>query len=195
MLAKPMVFLWTPELREVVARIRALKKGQGDRQRVPVRNARGSAPTIRIEVDRTDSIRSGSDIWPSRKTRRGSKVERSSILPSTIFARRMRRTKPTRRRLGSAWGTRRSRRPRHTAERFRRSNPHTAKMPNKPIGYLASLVTTTAEMQCGGSPTWARTRDLRINSPSLYRLSYRGIVRLKAQNSNVSVACGQRTKR
>ena len=23
-----------------------------------------------------------------------------------------------------------------------------------------------------GSPTWARTRDLRINSPSLYRLSY-----------------------
>src|SRR5574340_1553969 len=26
-----------------------------------------------------------------------------------------------------------------------------------------------------GSPTWARTRDLRINSPSLYRLSYRGM--------------------
>jgi hypothetical protein len=26
-----------------------------------------------------------------------------------------------------------------------------------------------------GSPTWARTRDLRINSPSLYQLSYRGI--------------------
>ena len=25
-----------------------------------------------------------------------------------------------------------------------------------------------------GSPTWARTRDLRINSPALYRLSYRG---------------------
>ena len=25
-----------------------------------------------------------------------------------------------------------------------------------------------------GSSTWARTRDLRINSPSLYRLSYRG---------------------
>src|SRR5579862_5963285 len=24
------------------------------------------------------------------------------------------------------------------------------------------------------SPTWARTRDLRINSPSLYQLSYRG---------------------
>ena len=29
-----------------------------------------------------------------------------------------------------------------------------------------------------GSPTWTRTRDLRINSPSLYRLSYQGIVLL-----------------
>ncbi len=28
-----------------------------------------------------------------------------------------------------------------------------------------------------GSSTWARTRDLRINSPALYRLSYRGICR------------------
>ena len=26
-----------------------------------------------------------------------------------------------------------------------------------------------------GSPTWTRTRDLRINSPSLYRLSYQGM--------------------
>jgi len=25
-----------------------------------------------------------------------------------------------------------------------------------------------------GSPSWARTNDLRINSPALYRLSYRG---------------------
>ena len=25
-----------------------------------------------------------------------------------------------------------------------------------------------------GSPSWARTSDLRINSPSLYRLSYQG---------------------
>jgi hypothetical protein len=25
-----------------------------------------------------------------------------------------------------------------------------------------------------GSPTWTRTRDLRINSPSLYQLSYQG---------------------
>ena len=28
-----------------------------------------------------------------------------------------------------------------------------------------------------GSPTWTRTRDLRINSPSLYRLSYQGMKR------------------
>ena len=27
-----------------------------------------------------------------------------------------------------------------------------------------------------GSPTWTRTRDLRINSPSLYQLSYQGSV-------------------
>ena len=28
-----------------------------------------------------------------------------------------------------------------------------------------------------GSPTWTRTRDLRINSPSLYQLSYQGMKR------------------
>ena len=28
---------------------------------------------------------------------------------------------------------------------------------------------------CAGSSTWARTRDLRINSPALYQLSYRGM--------------------
>ena len=36
-----------------------------------------------------------------------------------------------------------------------------------------------AEARAGneiGSPTWARTRDTRINSPLLYRLSYRGIL-------------------
>ena len=27
-----------------------------------------------------------------------------------------------------------------------------------------------------GSPGWARTNDLRINSPPLYQLSYRGIL-------------------
>jgi hypothetical protein len=30
-----------------------------------------------------------------------------------------------------------------------------------------------------GSSTWARTRDLRINSPALYRLSYRGSVKAR----------------
>ncbi len=34
-----------------------------------------------------------------------------------------------------------------------------------------------------GSPTWTRTRDLRINSPSLYRLSYQGT----ASNYSVEV--------
>ena len=33
-----------------------------------------------------------------------------------------------------------------------------------------------------GSPTWTRTRDLRINSPSLYQLSYWGMENRKALN-------------
>ena len=37
---------------------------------------------------------------------------------------------------------------------------------------VAGLSRTTRV--CFGSSTWARTRDLRINSPALYRLSYRG---------------------
>jgi len=40
-----------------------------------------------------------------------------------------------------------------------------------------------------GSPTWARTRDLRINSPSLYRLSYRG---MEARYDSEEVFMGQR---
>ena len=36
-------------------------------------------------------------------------------------------------------------------------------------------VTFSRNPRYSGSSTWARTRDLRINSPSLYRLSYRGI--------------------
>ena len=31
-----------------------------------------------------------------------------------------------------------------------------------------------AALLYSGSPTWTRTRDLRINSPSLYQLSYQG---------------------
>ena len=55
-----------------------------------------------------------------------------------------------------------------------------------------------------GSPTWTRTRDLRINSPSLYRLSYQGtasnysveirVFRLDgsaAENISRSVECGR----
>ena len=38
-----------------------------------------------------------------------------------------------------------------------------------------SLKTLDTACEPFGSPTWARTRDLRINSPALYRLSYRGI--------------------
>ena len=33
---------------------------------------------------------------------------------------------------------------------------------------------TQGSMKYSGSSTWARTRDLRINSPALYQLSYRG---------------------
>src|ERR1700709_1819495 len=33
-----------------------------------------------------------------------------------------------------------------------------------------------------GSPTWARTRDLRINSPALYQLSYRGTSAAEKRN-------------
>ena len=38
-----------------------------------------------------------------------------------------------------------------------------------------------------GSPTWARTRDLRINSPSLYRLSYRGMGCIISSEKKVSI--------
>ena len=34
----------------------------------------------------------------------------------------------------------------------------------------------SAAFRIRGSPSWARTSDLRINSPSLYRLSYRGVL-------------------
>ncbi len=37
---------------------------------------------------------------------------------------------------------------------------------------------------CFGSSTWARTRDLRINSPALYQLSYRGSNLAVAQRCN-----------
>ena len=47
--------------------------------------------------------------------------------------------------------------------------PRNAKSPT----LRAGLSARTVNRFCG-SPTWARTKDLRINSPALYRLSYRG---------------------
>jgi hypothetical protein len=38
-----------------------------------------------------------------------------------------------------------------------------------------------------GSSTWARTRDLRINSPALYQLSYRGILIYPKFNVSMNV--------
>jgi hypothetical protein len=42
-----------------------------------------------------------------------------------------------------------------------------------------------------GSPGWTRTNDQRINSPTLYRLSYRGVdgMGLEAARILVSVGC------
>ena len=47
----------------------------------------------------------------------------------------------------------------------------------------------SAGRSVSGSPTWARTRDTRINSPLLYRLSYRGIERRR--NIKDSTPIGQ----
>ena len=46
---------------------------------------------------------------------------------------------------------------------------------------LKAKSTAQGDAFLGGSSTWARTRDLRINSPALYRLSYRGIFGLLAE--------------
>ena len=43
------------------------------------------------------------------------------------------------------------------------------------VGFVGPVLRSGLEML--GSPTWTRTRDLRINSPSLYRLSYQGMKR------------------
>ncbi len=40
---------------------------------------------------------------------------------------------------------------------------------------LANFAKPLISLDLIGSSTWARTRDLRINSPALYQLSYRGI--------------------
>ncbi len=51
-------------------------------------------------------------------------------------------------------------------------NNQTTKKPNK----KAASAKTKAAFEISGSPSWARTSDKRINSPVLYRLSYRGTV-------------------
>ena len=50
---------------------------------------------------------------------------------------------------------------------------HPALVPGRKTKGLTAIA--SKPWKCG-SPTWIRTRDLRINSPSLYRLSYQGIV-------------------
>ena len=49
----------------------------------------------------------------------------------------------------------------------------------KATAMVALLAKRMKHLGLFGSPTWARTRDLRINSPALYRLSYRGICRCR----------------
>ena len=44
-----------------------------------------------------------------------------------------------------------------------------------------------------GSPTWTRTRDLRINSPSLYRLSYQGSKKVRILISSLALVNTQIT--
>ena len=44
----------------------------------------------------------------------------------------------------------------------------------KPATWVAGSSRVLRVLRNLGSPSWARTSDLRINSPSLYRLSYRG---------------------
>ena len=51
-----------------------------------------------------------------------------------------------------------------------------AKMTGKNSGYKKNaLMLSHQGVRNSGSPSWARTNDPRINSPLLYRLSYRGI--------------------
>ena len=67
--------------------------------------------------------------------------------------------------------------PRRTPTNFRRSVKfgHAAKFEDYSNGRKEKGLTQCVSPFNFGSPTWTRTRDLRINSPSLYRLSYQGI--------------------
>src|SRR5947209_8348600 len=55
------------------------------------------------------------------------------------------------------------------------------RLPTQPLDFL-------------GSSTWARTRDLRINSPALYRLSYRGTVLDYSQRYPRIAGCARRPR-
>jgi hypothetical protein len=63
--------------------------------------------------------------------------------------------------------------PTHTAKKEDKIKPK-----NKKGCIAATLrISLRIRLEFFGSPTWTRTRDLRINSPSLYRLSYQGMKR------------------
>ena len=66
------------------------------------------------------------------------------------------------------------------------SIPKTQK-PHHGAGLIATL-SARKQSKTFGSPTRARTWDLRINSPSLYQLSYRGM----GQNYEVERKCKPR---
>jgi hypothetical protein len=59
-----------------------------------------------------------------------------------------------------------------TEHALRRHLWHAKDVPNKESKKATLLWPKCLNL---GSPTWTRTRDLRINSPSLYQLSYQGI--------------------
>ncbi|SIT40109.1 hypothetical protein BN2475_250001 [Paraburkholderia ribeironis] len=50
--------------------------------------------------------------------------------------------------------------------------------------YIKKPVLVNGLFEILGSSTWARTRDLRINSPALYRLSYRGTEQQNSRERN-----------
>ena len=54
------------------------------------------------------------------------------------------------------------------------SAPERQRSPLLPAPQMKKAASCDAALH-SGSPTWTRTRDLRINSPSLYRLSYQGM--------------------
>ena len=61
---------------------------------------------------------------------------------------------------------------------MRASRPKNIDVTNAAQGQKEKGLAETNPLELFGSPTWTRTRDLRINSPSLYQLSYQGIVKV-----------------